>query len=151
MSEYKAGCPKEYNEKIYNLQYITLPNGDKLHVTKLEDRSVSMKQKEDWKMNSYAGEVLIKKLDDEALFDTIEHYLMNAKRCDYPAPTYDEALSHVIVPELVKRLKDELNKQKIKNYIDFENGSHVEWVEVGDSIRGQSFYIGVDLGKDYEK
>lgn len=136
-----------HNKRIYDLQYITLPNQEKVHVTELEDRSVTIEQKKDWRMNSYAGQELIKKLNDEALFDTIEYFLNNVGRCQYPATTYEESLINVVVPELVKRLKEELNKDKNKNYIDFENGSRVEWVEA-EGVRGKGFYIGVDLAAD---
>lgn len=103
--------PEKFIEKqkeINNLKYIDY-NGKKIHVSGLEDRSVTSEMKQDMMMNSYAQDDLPPKLTDEALIDTVKYYITNCNRPSYPCTTYDEAIVHNLVPELIKRLEEKLH------------------------------------------
>ena len=93
-------------EKINNLKYITI--GDKqVHVSELEDRSVTPEMHSKMRMNSYAQEDMPPKLTDETLIEKAKYYLTQChQRVNYPCSTYDEALLHKILPELIKRLEE---------------------------------------------
>lgn len=96
---------KQRQKEIYDLKYITV--GDKeIHVSELEDKSVTTEMKSQMRMNSYAQDDLPPKLTDDALLNTINHYMNNCSQPNYPCSTYDEALIHRLLPELVKRFKD---------------------------------------------
>lgn len=100
--------PKEFAEKqkeIHDLKYITY--GDKqIHVSELADRSVTSEMKNQMTMNSYAQDDLPPKLTNEALLGTTKYYLSNCSKPRFPCSTYDEAVIHILVPELVKRLEE---------------------------------------------
>jgi hypothetical protein len=100
--------PQEFYEKqqeIFNLKYIDI-EGEKIHVSDLEDRSVTPKQKKQMRMNSYAQDDLPPKLNNAALLEMAELFLSHISKPRFPCTTYDEALIHKIVPELIKRLKE---------------------------------------------
>ncbi|MNJ77569.1 hypothetical protein D3C77_751020 [compost metagenome] len=44
-------------------------------------------------------------MDDDLLIKKAKYYVDQCGRYNYPATTYDEAIIHVIVPELIKRLE----------------------------------------------
>lgn len=118
---------EKLKEERYNLKYITIDGEDKeVHVSKLEDKSVTSEMKSKMRMHSYAQEDLPPKLTDEALIDTVKHYVNNCSRPSYPCTTYNEAVIHSLVPELIKRLEE-------KNR---ESGDlHSEKLELEDEIR----------------
>ncbi|MEI2465118.1 hypothetical protein [Niallia taxi] len=100
--------PDEWIEKqqeIYNLKYITY-QGKKIHVSELEDRSVTLEMRSQMRMNSYAQEDLPPKLNNEALIEKAKQYLGECNKKRIPCSTYDEALIHNITPELIKRLEE---------------------------------------------
>ena len=101
--------PESFYEKqkeIYELKYILLDNGEKIHVSSLEDRSVTPEVKATMRMNSYAQDDLPPKLTNEALIETAKAYQANCSRAKYPCSTYNEAVIHILLPELLKRLEE---------------------------------------------
>lgn len=104
----KFKLPDSFYEKqreIHDKKYIDF-NGKQVHVTELQDRSITSKMKEQMRMNSYAQDDLPPKLTNEALIETVEYYLTNTVQPNFPCSTYDEAIVHRLVPELLKRLKE---------------------------------------------
>lgn len=100
--------PDSYYEKqkeIHNKKYIDY-EGKEIHVSELDERSVTLEMKNKMRMNSYAQDDLFPKLTDAALTETAKHYLNNCSQPRFPCATYDEAIIHKIVPELIKRLED---------------------------------------------
>jgi hypothetical protein len=95
----------EKQQRIYNMKYITYEDKE-IHVSKLEDRSVTSEMKKEMRMNSYAQDDLPPKLTDAALIETAKYYMSNCTRPNFPCSTYDEALIHKILPELIKRLEE---------------------------------------------
>jgi hypothetical protein len=118
MSEYKREwrrlkmgfkLPDEHYERqreLHELKYINF-KGKQIHVSKLQDKSVTTEMKDQMKMNSYAQDDLPPKLTNEALIETVKHYKDNCSRpLHFPCSTYDESIIHVLVPEMVKRLEE---------------------------------------------
>lgn len=100
--------PESFYEKqkeLFDKKYITLGE-KKIHITELEDRSVTSEMQQEMRMNSYAQDDLPPKLTDEALIETARHYQSQCHQPVFPCATYDEALIHKIVPELIKRLEE---------------------------------------------
>jgi hypothetical protein len=60
------------------------------------------------RMNSYANDDLPPKLNNAALIEKAKQYLGECAQTRIPCSTYDEALIHNIVPELIKRLEETL-------------------------------------------
>lgn len=105
----KFKLPESFVQKqkeIFEKKYIDI-NGEKVHVSELKDRSVTSDMKESMRMNSYANDDMPPKLTNEAIIKTAEHYLENCSQPRYPCVTYEEALIHRIMPELIKRLKED--------------------------------------------
>lgn len=94
-------------KEIHELKYIDY-NGKQVHVSEIEDRSVTPEMKKDMRMNSYAQDDLPPKLNNAALIETAKHYISNCSKPSFPCVTYDEALIHKLVPELIKRLEETL-------------------------------------------
>jgi hypothetical protein len=92
-------------QEIYNLKYITY-QGKKIHVSEFEDRSITPEMRNHMKMNSYANDDLPPKLNNAALVEKAKQYLGECTQTRIPCSTYDEALIHNIVPELIKRLEE---------------------------------------------
>ncbi|WP_317947267.1 hypothetical protein [Rossellomorea marisflavi] len=115
--------PEEYyieKQRVHELKYIDL-NGEKLHVSDLEDRSVTIEVRDQMLMNSYAKDDFPPKLTDEALIDEVEHYKTFCTRQKYnPCLTYDESMINVLVPEMVSRLK--MLTQENKRYQEINKG-----------------------------
>ena len=101
--------PDSYYEKqkeIYNLKYINY-NDKEIHITGLEDKSVTFEMKKEMRMNSYAQDDLYPKLTDEALIDTAKYFMSQCSRPrKFPCTTYDESVIHMILPEMIKRMED---------------------------------------------
>lgn len=91
-------------EEWYELQHVTY-KGERIHPSSFEDRSVTSEQLDDMRMNSYGREEMFAKYTDEVLIDRAKYYISNCNTPRYPCSTYDEALIHNIVPELIKRLE----------------------------------------------
>lgn len=107
---------EEKKREEYNLKYIKY-NGQKIHVSELEDRSVTPEMKENMRMNSYAREDLPPKLTDEVLIGTAKYYMSQCSNpTSIPCATYDEALLHNILPEFIKRLEE---LQGLKEFYDY--------------------------------
>lgn len=92
-------------KEIFEKKYIEY-KGEKIHVSELEDKSITSDMKKQMRMNSYAQDDLPPKLTNEALINTAEYYLSNCSKPRFPCTTYDESLIHKLVPELIKRLKE---------------------------------------------
>ncbi|MBD1379078.1 hypothetical protein [Metabacillus arenae] len=100
--------PEKYRQKqqeIYDLKYVIF--GEKeIHISELEDKTVTPEMQSQMRMNSYAQEDLPPKLTDEALLKMTKRFLGQCSQPRFPCTTYNEALIHTIVPELVKRLEE---------------------------------------------
>lgn len=95
----------EKQKEEYELKYIDF-NGEKVHVSELENRSITSEMKSQMRMNSYAQDDLPPKLTDAALIDTVKYYVSQCSTPRYPCVTYDEAIIHNLVPELIKRVEE---------------------------------------------
>lgn len=98
-------------KELFDKKYIEMEH-QRIHVTELKDRSVTPEIHKTMRMNSYAREDLPPKLTDEALIQNAEHYLSNCTRTRIPCSTYDEAIIHTIMPELIRRLKEKSEVEK---------------------------------------
>ncbi|QQO41123.1 hypothetical protein 015DV002_169 [Bacillus phage 015DV002] len=96
---------KKEQEEIYNSMVVYFGEETK-HVTEFEDRSITPKMREKMRMNSYAQDKLPQKLTNEALINEAKQYKSHCGKPSRPTTTYDEALIHVILPELIKRLEE---------------------------------------------
>jgi hypothetical protein len=92
-------------QEIYDLKYITY-QGKKIHVSEFEDCSITPEMRNEMRMNSYANDDLPPKLNNVALIEKAKQYLGECTQTRIPCSTYDEALIHNIVPELIKRLEE---------------------------------------------
>lgn len=106
---------EEKKKEEYELKYIELDDA-KIHVSEFKDKSITPEMKSRMRMNSYAREDLPPKLTDEALIETVEYYVSHCSTPRYPYTTYNEAIIHNLVPELVKRLKELQGLQEFYNY-----------------------------------
>lgn len=95
----------EKQQRIHEMKYIDY-NGNQIHVSELEDRSVTPEMKMEMRMNSYAQDDLPPKLTNATLIETAKHYISNCSTPRFPCITYDEALIHKILPEMIKRLEE---------------------------------------------
>lgn len=96
---------KQMQQEINDKKYILFDDKE-VHVTELEDRSVTTEMKQRMRMNSYAQDDLPPKLTNAALIETAKYYMSQISRPRFPCVTYDEGLVHKILPELVKRLEE---------------------------------------------
>ena len=100
--------PESYlkrKQEEYELKYITI--GDKeIHVSQLEDKSVTSEIYKEMRMNSYAQDDLPPKLTNETLIKMAKYFMSQCQRPSFPCTTYNEALIHKILPEFVKRLEE---------------------------------------------
>lgn len=108
--------PEEWlikQQEEYEKQYV-IHKDKEIHVSEFEDKSITPQQLSEMRMNSYAREKLHPKLNTDALINTARSYLSQCSRSRYPASTYDEALVHLIVPELISRV-EELERERLIN------------------------------------
>lgn len=102
--------PDEYykrKQEIYDLKYITI--GDqRIHISELEDKSVTPELKSKMRMNSYAQDDLPPKLTDEVLIETAKYFMSQCSEPKYPCSTYNESIIHKILPEMIKRLEEKM-------------------------------------------
>jgi|SRR5690625_233374 len=96
---YYARQREEYEKK-----YIKIGE-TMIHVSELDDRSVTSEDRSKMEMNSYAQNDLPPKLTTEALIETTKYY---KSQCSTPriCSTYNESIIHKLVPELIKRLEE---------------------------------------------
>lgn len=100
--------PESYlqeQKQIHELKYI-LHKDNKIHVSELEDRSVTPQLHSEMRMNTYAQDDIYQKLNTQALVIAARGYLSNCSRPRFPCVTYEEALIHKVLPELIKRLEE---------------------------------------------
>lgn len=95
---------EEKRKKEEALQFV-LHKGEEIPVASFEDQSISTNLLEEFRMNSYATDKIFAKLDNETLIKQASYYQGQCGSYSYPAATYNEALIHVIVPELIKRIQ----------------------------------------------
>lgn len=81
-------------------------DGTSTHVSELADRSVDIEMLERMRMNSYVQDKLPPKLTTEALIARAEIFKTNCGFRNKKTTTYEESLVHVLVPELLVRLKE---------------------------------------------
>lgn len=79
-------------------------NDMKVHITDFQDKTINIEMKENMRMNSYAWDDLPPKLTDEALIEMAKQFQSQCSTPRFPCSTYNDALIHKIVPELLKRL-----------------------------------------------
>lgn len=104
----KFKLPDEWLEKqkeIHDLKYITY-QGSKIHVSEFKDQSITPEMQSEMRMNSYALDDLPPKLNNEALIGKAKKYLGECIQTRIPCSTYNEALIHKLVPEMIKRLEE---------------------------------------------
>lgn len=70
----------------------------------LKDKSVTIEQYKTMRGNSAAWRALFPKYNDECLKHVTQHYVNNSQRDE--GITYDQAIIHCIVPELLARLEE---------------------------------------------
>lgn len=109
-------------QEEYELKYISY-NGEQIHVSELEDKSVTPEMNKNMRMNSYAQEDLPPKLTDETLIEKAKYYKTQCSHPRFPCATYDEALIHNILPEMIKRLGDSQKEvEGLRMIIEAERG-----------------------------
>jgi hypothetical protein len=80
-------------------------DGVEVDVFILQDKSVTLEQYKTVRGNSDGYTALHSKLDDDCLKYVVDHYLNNSRR--ESQTTYDYALKHDIIPELLKRMSNQ--------------------------------------------
>lgn len=84
--------------------HITI-NGEEVDVNSILDSSISLQLYKTIRANSLGFEALIPKLNNETLEYVVEHNLAN---CSWePEVTYDYDLKNHLVPELLKRIREQ--------------------------------------------
>lgn len=101
----KSPAARAELEKAHNMAFIEY-RGQRIHVDDLPDATLTTDDLKHVPMTTYAREKIPPKLDDETLIQTAEKYAKQVTQIHHPAVTYEEALLHTILPELIKRLKD---------------------------------------------
>lgn len=97
---------KQNKAVIKNQEYVEFRNRF-VHISEIEDKTVSLDDLKKIDKTTIVRLKLPPKLTDEALIKTAEHYLMQCTNTGYPFVTYEDALIHTIVPELINRLKEQ--------------------------------------------
>lgn len=91
-------------QEDYELQYV-MHQEKKIHVDDFDKHSISPELYKELQMNSYARDKIFSKLDTETLIQVTEHYQSFCGVPRKPTVTYDETLIHVIIPELIERIR----------------------------------------------
>lgn len=103
------GIPKkteEQKQEEYNLLFL-YENEETIHLTDLEDRSVTVDRLKNLRFNSYVGDKIPQKLTTEALiFHTQNQLNYCSSASSRPWVTYDDSVIHNLTPELIKRLEE---------------------------------------------
>lgn len=79
-------------------------NGEEVDIDLIEDGSITLAEYQKVRANTPGFKALHSKLDNEAIKWVVEHYVKNCRR-ESSAVTYDYALKHDLIPELLKRIK----------------------------------------------
>lgn len=99
---------KNMSSKEISQEYVEYRN-KLIHVSELKDKSVTLDDLKKMDKTTYTRTQIPPKLTDEALIQIAENYVTQCSGTGYPFVTYEEALIHTIVPELLKRLKEAKN------------------------------------------
>lgn len=107
-------------KSLDHLKFVSLRNSkgeeiDRLPVASFADRSIEPSIYKSLHMNSYAREDIFGKLTNETLIEATNEYLEQCFKPPMPCSTYEEAIVHKIVPELLKRLDEEMKKNQTQN------------------------------------
>lgn len=100
--------PKEYEEKLKQeneLKFVLLEDGSQKHITEFDNKSISPDEYQAFRMNSYARNDIYPKLTNETLLEQAEYYISQCHK-PYTISTYNDAIIHLILPELMKRFKE---------------------------------------------
>lgn len=100
--------PKEFEKQLKKeneLKYVLLEDGSQKHVTEFENKSISPEKYQTFRMNSYARNEIYPKLTDETLLEQAEYYISQCNK-PYRISTYNDAVIHLILPEMMKRFKE---------------------------------------------
>lgn len=100
--------PKEYEDKLKQeneLKYVLFEDGSQKHITEFKDKSIAPTEYQTFRMNSYARNDIYPKLTDETLLEQAEYYISQCHK-PYKLSTYNDAIIHLILPELMKRFKE---------------------------------------------
>lgn len=74
-------------------------------ITDIPDETITPNMLKNMHMTINARSAMPPKMTDDALIETAEQYLKQCTPTDHAA-TYDQAIIHSIVPEMIKRLKE---------------------------------------------
>lgn len=74
-------------------------------ITDIPNGSITPSMLKDMHMTVNARSAMPPKMTDDALIETAERYLKQCTPSEHAA-TYDQAIIHSIVPEMIKRLKE---------------------------------------------
>ncbi|MCR6108604.1 hypothetical protein HXA34_20150 [Salipaludibacillus agaradhaerens] len=96
----------------YDMEYVSFKGG-RTHISNMEDRSLTTDDLKGVALTTYARMKIPPKMTDKALLQTAERYLSQCSDSGYPYVTYNDALVHTIVPELIHRLK-EVSQHEVK-------------------------------------
>lgn len=117
-NELGEGCEKEMAEKEFSsnkkqeihanmmVDYL----GEKIRVADIENQSLSFQQYKETVMSGYVRDYIYPKLNNTALMEVATEYKNQCSEPLRPVTTYNDALIHLIVPELLARI-EELEKQ----------------------------------------
>lgn len=100
--------PKKYEEKLKQeneLKYVLFEDGSKKHVSEFDNKSIAPDEYQTFRMNSYARNEIYPKLTDKTLLEQAEYYISQCHK-PYRISTYNDAIIHLILPELLKRLNE---------------------------------------------
>lgn len=100
--------PKEYEEKLKQeneLKYVLFKDGSQKHVSEFGDKTITPDDYNSFRMNSYARNDIYPKLTDETLLEQAQYYISQCSE-PYRISTYNDAIIHLILPELMKRFKE---------------------------------------------
>lgn len=105
---------KAKRQAIEDLKMVIIDGQEgEVHVSTFPARGVTPEEYGQMRMNSYARDDFFPKMNDELLLKTAQYYLDQCGRpARTPSVTYNEAVIHNVLPELIKRLEEKINETK---------------------------------------
>lgn len=86
--------------------------GEKIRVADIENQSLSFQQYKETVMSGYVRDHIYPKLNNAALAEVATEYKSQCSEPLRPVTTYNDALIHLIVPELLARIEELEKKNK---------------------------------------
>ena len=87
-----------------NIEPFVSFNRVEIDVDSIPDQSVTLEQYKTVRANTPGFEKLYQKLNPEAFEHVVHHFIANSTRPD--PGTYDGAMQYVLIPEMLKRLRE---------------------------------------------